>query len=168
MIYIFHIISLIIIASLQGTVMKSICIFGTSASLFVVYAVISSFLAEKTEGVLVSGIFGLTLDILIGRFIGVYTVLFVISSFFVSGIFEKILKEHKFYVCSGIVLFVTFFIEFFYYIIVFSLMGSLDIKSALLKIGIECLYNAFLSVPIYFIIKKCAGRLRSDKGEYIE
>lgn len=168
MIYIFHIICLIAAASLQGTLMKCISVFGVSASLFVCYAVCTSFLSEKTEGVLVSGIFGLTLDVLIGRFIGFYTILFVAVSFAVSGIFEKALKEQRFYVCGVIVFIVSFLIEFLYYVAAFLLIGKLNLKYAVLKILIESVYNGFFSVPIYFVIKKIGGKIRADKGEYIE
>lgn len=168
MVYIFHIAALIIISALQGTLMKQISVFGVCASLFLVYAVVVSFLSEKTEGVLVSGMFGLVLDIITGRFIGLYTILFVAAAFGVSGIFEKILKERKFFVCLGIVLCVSFVLELVYYLAAFTIIGAVDIKYAVLKIVIESVYNAALSVPIYFIAKKYTANMRADKGEYIE
>lgn len=168
MVYIFHVIWLIIAAALQGTLMKHMEIFGTCANLFLVYAATASFLSEKTEGVLVSGMFGLVLDIITGRFIGLYTVLFVAAAFGISGIFEKILKERKFFVCFGIVLCVSFVSELFYYLAAFTFLGAVNIKYALFKITVESVYNAALSSPMYFVIKKYTADMRADKGEYIE
>lgn len=166
--YMFHVIFLIIIACLQGTVCKALSVAGVSANLFIIYISIICFLAYKNEGIIAAGSYGLVLDILTARFIGVYTVLFIIAAFFILNLAEKVFKEPKFYICAITLFFVSVFINTFYYLIVFFVLHSIDISYAFFNIIVpEGIYDALLSIPLYFLIRRITEKFYSDKGEFI-
>lgn len=166
--YMFHVIFLLFIACFQGTLSDAVTIAGVSTNLFIIYISIISFLAYKTEGIIVAGAYGLALDILTARFEGVYTVLFIIIAFFIYNMAHKVFKEPKFYICALIVLFSSIFINTFYYLIVFLILHSVDIKYAIFKIILpEGFFDMVVSVPFYFLIRRITEHFYADKGEFI-
>jgi len=165
--YMFHVLFLFLSACMQGTFCKNFVIIGISPNLFLIYASIICLLSYRIEGVIVSGIFGFILDILTGRFVGLYTVMFIITGFFVSVLSEKIFNEPRFYVSAIITFCVSFFVNLFYYLIVFIALGDFNFKFAFNSIIFEGIYNAVLSIPVYFIIKRITRNFYADKGEYI-
>ena len=166
--YMFHVIFLLFIACLQGTVCDAFAIAGVSVNLFIIYISIICFLAYKIEGIIIAGAFGLVLDILTARFVGVYTVLFVIIAFFIYNMANKVFKEPKFYICAMIVMFASVFINTFYYLIVFLVLHSVNIKYAIFRIILpEGLFNAIISIPLYFLIRRITEHFYTDKGEFI-
>ena len=166
--YMFHILFLFILSCLQGTVGNTLSFFGVSANFFIIYVSVICFLAYKTEGIVTSAVFGFILDIITGRFIGIYTVLFIISAFFITTLSEKVFNEPRFYLSMLITLSVSVFINVFYYITTFLILGGFDFKFASKVILIEGIYDTLLSVPVYFILKRITQNFYSDKGEYIE
>ena len=166
--YFFYVLSIFLITVLQGTLFKGIEIFGVSANLFIIYACILCFFASKTDSITVSGIIGFLLDILTGRFVGLYTLLFVIAAFFVNLIHEKVLREPEFYICSLVVFLVSVLLNSLYYLIAFSSIESISVKTLLIVVFTEGLYDGVVSIPVYFILKRFKKYFYTDKGEYIE
>lgn len=166
--YMFHVIFLLFIACFQGTVCNYLAVAGVSINLFIIYISIICFLAYKNEGIITAGAYGLVLDILTERFVGAYTVLFVIVAFFIYTMASSVFKEPKFYICALIVLVSSLFINTFYYLIVFLALHSVDIKYAFFRIIIpEGIFDAIASVPFYFLIRRITMHFYADKGEFI-
>ena len=94
--------------------------------------------------------------------------LFMIAAFFVSTLSEKVFKEPKFYISMILTFIVSVFINFFYYLISFLILGSLDLVFALKVILIEAFYNSLITGVLYFLIKRITHNFYADKGEYIE
>lgn len=166
--YMFHILFLFISACLQGTVGSLIAFSGVSPNMFIVYMSVICFLAYKTEGVIVSAVFGFILDIISGRFIGVYTLIFLLASFFITTLSEKVFNEPRFYLSMLITFFVTILIDMLYYLVAFLVIGGADFGFAFRVTLIEAVYNMILCVPVYFLLKRITRNFYSDKGEYIE
>lgn len=166
--YMFHVIFLLIIACLQGTACNTFAIAGVSVNLFIIYVSIISFLADKKEGIIIAGAYGLVLDILVERFVGTYTVLFVIVAFFVYNMAKRVFKEPKYYICALVVLVASLFVNVFYYLIVFGILQSIDIGYAIFKIILpEAVLDCVVSVPVYFLIRHVTKNFYNDKGEFI-
>lgn len=164
--YMFHVVFLLFISCFQGTLCNSLSIAGVSVNLFIVYVSIICFLSYRFEGVITAGIYGLVLDILTERFLGVYTILFVIVAFFIYNMAYKVFKEPKFYICALIVLFVSVFVNLFYYLIVFLSLHSVDLKYAIFRIILpEGIFDALVSIPFYFLIRRITEHFYKDKGE---
>lgn len=166
--YMFHVLFLFISACVQGTLCDMGSIAGVAPNIFIIYTSIICFLAYKYEGIIVAGVFGFILDIITVKFIGIYTVLFMIAAFFVSTLSEKVFKEPKFYISMILTFIVSVFINFFYYLISFLILGGLNLVFALKVIFIEAFYNSIFTVILYFIIKHITRNFYADKGEYIE
>lgn len=166
--YMFHIIFLILFSCFQGTLTSLFSVFGIEPNLFIIYICIVSMLASRREAVTVSGVFGVILDILNGRYALFYTVLFIITAFFLCGLSEKVLKESKFYVCSLMVFFVTLFIDVVYYVIVFYLNEKLNLGYAFFRVIIpEGIYNGIVAILIYMLVKHITKNFYNNKGEFI-
>lgn len=166
--YMFHVIFMLLIACLQGTVCKTLSIAGVSVNLFIVYISVICFLAYKTEGIVTAGAYGLMLDILTSRFIGIYMVLFVIAAFLIYNLASRVFKEPKFYISALIVFVASVFINMFYYLISFLVLKDVNFGFAFLRIILpETLMDTIISVPFYFLLKHITKRFYTDKGEFI-
>ena len=163
--YLYHFLSLILCCCLQGTLLKEISILGVVPNLFIVNIAIICFLAYKSEAIIVSTVFGFFLDVLIGRYTGVYTVLFLLAAYFVSRLSEKVFSNPRFYILALITLIVSLLVNSFYYLCVSLFMNHYNFKFVVYVVLVEALYNAVLSIPVYFIVKRLTRTFYSDKGE---
>ncbi len=166
--YLFYLLCLFICGCLQGTLLNGISILGVTPNLFIVYISIICFLAYKLDGIIISAIFGFILDVLTARYIGVYTVLFLIAAYFVSSLSEKVFNEPRFYVQAIITFVVSVFVNSFYYLIVILMSNKYSFGYAVFVVFLEAVYNTAVSIPVYFIVKHITRGFYKDKGEYNE
>lgn len=166
--YLFYLLSLFICACFQGTLLNGISILGVTPNFFIIYVSIVCFLAYKHDGIIVSVIFGFILDVLTARYIGVYTVLFLIAAYFVSSLSEKVFNEPRFYVQAIITFVVSVFVNSLYYLIVFFITRNYSFGYSTYIVLLEAVYNTALSIPVYFIVKCITRGFYKDKGEYNE
>lgn len=166
--YLFHLLCLFICSCFQGTLLDGISLLGVTPNLFIIYISIICFLAYKIDGIIISAVFGFILDVLTARYIGVYTVLFLVAAYFVSSLSEKVFNEPRFYVLAVITFVVTVFINSFYYLIVFIITNKYSFGYAAYVVFLEAIYNTAVSIPVYFIVKHITRSFYKDKGEYNE
>lgn len=161
-----HSIFLLFFLIVQATWFEAIALFGIKPNLFIVYIVTLSCFCSKKEGAVTGFFFGLMLDFMIGKVIGLNAVLMLLMGLFIAYFCERVIRKNTVFIVMLIVLLASFFYELLYYIV--SFVGDLNFKAVFLKTLVpECIFNSIISIPIYGIIKKLSGRLWKDKGEVI-
>lgn len=164
--YVFHLIFLLLFAVIQPTWLEYTEVFGAKANLFLVYTVVVSCYCGKKEGAVTGFVFGLILDLFIGRIIGLNTVLMMILAFLTANFCEKVIRKNTLLITILIVAITIPVYELLYYTIAF--LGDLEFKTAFLRTLLpECLCCIIATIPLYWIVKKAAKTLWDDKGEGI-
>ncbi len=164
--YVFHMIFLLLFSAIQTTWIEGAEIFGAKVNLLLTYIIVMSCFCEKKEGLTVSLIFGLVLDLIVGRIIGINAVLMMILSYFIMTFCEKVIRKNTFGIIFLITLISTFLYELFYYIIAF--LGNLEFGAVFLKVLLpETLAGVIAAIPIYLILKWASRFLWQNKGDSI-
>lgn len=163
-----HGVFLLIFSILQATWLDCIEIFGIKPNLFLVYIIVICCFCGRVEGAAVGFAFGFVLDMLIGRTWGANALLGMLLGFFIANFCERVLSDSNFFITLALVLVGSLLYETFYYSVAFLRTENSSFLPQLIKIIIpECGYNLVASVPIYFIIKRFANLLYTDKGDLI-
>lgn len=159
---------LLVFSILQSTWLNSIAIFNVKPNLFLVYVIMICCFCSRIEGATLGFVFGFVLDILIGRFWGMNTVLGMIAGFFIAHLCERVLGNNNILIILLIVLIGSFVYEGIYYFVSYLFSENLNFKTAIFRIiFIESLYNAVAALPVYFLAARFIKRLYVDKGENI-
>ena len=159
---------LILIAVLQKTWLNCIEIMGVKPNLFLVYVLILSFFCSKTEATVLGLIYGFIMDVLIGKFLGLNTVMCGILGFFTAHFCDRMLSHKNVFVVALYAVAATVVYEFINYIVSFLILGGVDLIYAFKGvILIECVYNGIASMLIYPLLKKLTKYMYADKGEII-
>ena len=162
--YVFHIICLLILSVLQP-IIPPYC-FGIGPNLFLLYTLLVCCYCKKTEGLILGACFGLILDLINGRWIGLNLILMLATAFLINGFFANVIRNNTLLITMLLSVVVTFLYETLYYLVAF--FDDLHFGSVLLRVLLpECLSAAIAAIPMYFIIKKFAKTLWDDKGEGI-
>ncbi len=163
-----HGVFLLIFSILQATWLDCIEIFGIKPNLFLVYIIVICCFCGRAEGAAVGFAFGFALDMLIGRTWGANALLGMLLGFCIANFCERVLSDSNFFITLALVLVGSLLYETFYYSVAFLRTENSGFFSLLIKIIIpECGYNLVTSVPVYFIIKRFAKLLYTDKGDAI-
>lgn len=161
-----HGVFLVLLSVLQTTWLDGIAVWGIKPDLFVVYVTTIACFCGKREAAVSGVIFGIVLDILTGKLLGLNAVLLMLLGFTVAHFCDKVIRKSSVFIVMLITFIVSFFYELIYLLIAFA--GSLNIKAVFLRALLpECIYNAVAVAPFYWVIKKLARRLWTDKGEGI-
>lgn len=159
---------LLIFSILQATWLDCIEIFGIKPNLFLVYTVVVCCFCGRVEGGAIGFAAGFILDMLVGRIWGLNAVLGLILGFCIAHFYARIISNSSLFVTLILVLAASLLYETVYFFIAFLRAENVSFFSSLVKIVFpECVYNMAASVPLYFIIKRFAKFLYTDKGEMI-
>lgn len=157
---------LLLCSVLQATWLNYISVFDVKPNLFLVYIIVLSFFCTKMEGAVVGAIFGLVLDIIIGKIIGVNTVFSLLVGFTVALFCERIIRKNSVLITALSVMVITIVYESVYYLFAFLFAHGMGYWNALGGIILpECIFNAIVSIPVYYILRKLTQHLYADKGE---
>ena len=157
---------LLLCAVLQATWLNYITVFDVKPNLFLVYVIVISFFCGKTEGGIVGAIFGLVLDIIIGKIIGINMVLCLMAGFLVALFCERVIRKNSVFITMLSVVIITFVYESVYYLFSFLFVQGMGYANALINVILaESIYNGIVSAVIYYIFGKFAQKLYADKGE---
>jgi len=163
-----HGLFLLIISILQTTWFEYIQIFGVKPNLFLVYVLLLSFFCSKKESIILGCVFGLAVDILIGKFLGMNALMCAVAGFFTSYFCEKVLGSKNVLIVFVFTVVISVLYEFINYLFSFLMMGNVNFGYAFKNvIIIECLYNGVAVVLLYPLIKKITKFMYADKGEGI-
>ena len=152
----------------QATLVDCIEIFSVKPNLFLIYIVVVCTFCGKREGAILGAVFGLILDMLIGRFWGLNAVLMMLLGFLTSYFCDRVLRDNNILIVLLMVFIETLVYEGFYGAIYSLTMNGGNFFLILLRVVIpEGFYNVLACVPVYFLVKKMGKVLYSDKGETI-
>ena len=141
-------------------------LWGTSANIGIVLIVGIGLLSGKLPGSLVGGIYGLLLDILFGKSIGIYFCLYAITGF-ASGIFSKnVSKDNKWTFVYMTAAFTIVAELFTYLIFVMIYHYPFEIFSAIWMVAKETVYNMFLARILFKVLVGVGEMINRSKNSY--
>lgn len=160
-----HVIAIILLCTIQSTLLQYVKIFGVKPNLVLIYVVCVALLRGYTEGAIIGAFSGLFLDVLGGRSLGLYTLVGMYLGLAVGSINKRIFRENIL-----IVIFFTLIFSIAYEFSVF-LLGSflpsvfdrtvdpLNILYALKQIILpEAIYNSIISIFIFILVMRSNNR----------
>lgn len=148
---VFYAVWLVILAVFQPTLARGIEIWGIAPNLFLCFVVMAGFLRGKFEGAICGMVFGLVYDLLIGRMIGVSSLIYLYL-----GLGAGILSEHFFsggkrLAASATIAVGTLAAALVYYLARLMAAGDVGFVTALVRIALpEAVYNAGIGFLLAF------------------
>lgn len=151
---------------LQVNFFPHFLLFGVSANIGLVLIVGVGLLSDKLPGALVGGAYGLLMDILFGKSIGIYFIIYGLAGF-ASGFFNKnVSKDNKLTFVYMTAIY-TALVEMATYIIFMLIYGySFEIFPAVLMILKEVLYNMFLARILFGFLSWLGEIINKSKNSY--
>lgn len=92
---IFYAVWLVILIIIQPTVVQWISVFGISPDMFIVFVICAALLRGKTHGAVCGFVFGMVLDFMTGRMIGITAVLFMYAGFAAGVLKENFISSES-------------------------------------------------------------------------
>ena len=134
---------------------------GIKPNLFVIYIIFLGTFIGRKRGIIIGRIFGLYIDIINGRILGLTAIMFVLTAIF-SDIMNKNVSSDTKITMIFIIALGTFLYEFGYYILsIWKLSINVEMMQFMKIIMIEILFNSILTIILYPLIQK-VGILISD------
>lgn len=138
-----------IAAFFQSTLLEYIEIFNIRPNLLIVLMVTVSLLRSPVESATMALLLGLSMDVLMGKTLGWYALLFFMVSIPISLLNEKLYRD-KLLVLLTFTFGSSLIIEFLFYIIVFMFRGYEHLPFIFWTIIIpETVYNSVLILPLF-------------------
>ncbi|HHY64366.1 MAG TPA: rod shape-determining protein MreD [Clostridiaceae bacterium] len=141
-------------AFFQSSVLEHIEIFNIRPNLLIVLTVIVSLLRSPVESASMALLFGLTMDILMGKTLGWYALLLFLASIPISMINEKLYRD-KILVLLTFTFGASVAVEFLFFIIIFMFRSFEHLSFVFWTIIIpEAVYNSILILPLFKPVAK--------------
>lgn len=152
---VFYAVWLLILVIFQPTLVQSIGILGISPNIPLIFIVMTALLRGKKEGAICGAIFGFVFDVMIGRLIGVSSLLFMYIGALAGLVSENILSDTG-VIATAILIFVSNLIYASLYYIAYSMLwGDMGIITAVTRVILpESLYTAVFTMLFFFPIRK--------------
>lgn len=155
---IFYFIWLCLLTTLQPTLGRGIEIWGIAPNLFLCFIVLVGFFRGKTEGAICGCLFGLVYDILIGRMIGVNSLIYLYIGFGAGVLSEHLFGGSKRITASVATMVATLLSAVVYYFARRFLDGDISFWIAFFRVSFpEAIYNLvvcfLLSYPVVGMMK---------------
>ncbi len=158
---IFYAVWLLIAALLQPTVMRWIAIFGIGPNIFLIFVIATALICGKKAGAVCGLVFGLTLDMLVGRMIGVNALVFLYAGFFVGILCERFISGTGTLAAAVIMLSMSILCGIAYYIAYSMVWGDIGFFKALFRVVLpEALYTGVLGLLLFAPIRKSFRLIR--------
>ena len=147
-------ITFFIIYFLQVNFFNWFTIAGIKPNLFILFIVVLSMFINKKRGIIFGIIFGLFIDIINGRILGISAVCLASIAIF-SGVMNKNVSSDTKITMVLIVALSTFFYEFGYYIIsIWKLSINIEMFQFIKILFVETIFNSLLTIILYPHIQK--------------
>ena len=146
-------------AFLQSTLLEYMELFSVRPNLLLVLTVTIALLRSPGESALMGLLFGLTMDMLMGKTIGWYGLLFMLAAIPIAMVNEKLYKERPlvmmtFSMCA------TLAVETFFILIVFMFSGYRYVPYLFTTVILpEAVYNGFLILPFFITFRNLYNNL---------
>ncbi|MBQ6999345.1 MAG: rod shape-determining protein MreD [Clostridia bacterium] len=145
---------------LQTTLIGELTIFGIAPSLMLILVVCFSLMNDCIPSAVFAVVAGLLLDVSGGRIIGFNALLMMYLSIGVVFVGQEFFRETP-RAAAMLVAISTFAYEMIYFIFSLAIFGGAHFFYMIVRvILIECVYNAVLAIPVYFLVNKFL-RIRS-------
>ena len=156
------VLSFIIIYFLQANFFSWFTIAGVMPNLFVILFLFISLYGGLKVGIPISIMCGLYLDIIIGKTIGTYTIMFGIVAA-VGGLLDKrFSKDSKLTIMLMVMATTAIFEVGVYFYQSIRLSANVELISFIIKLIIEVIYNIILTIILYPLIKRAGYRLERE------
>lgn len=150
-----------ITAFCQSAILEYIEIFNIRPNILIVLMVIVALLRGTMESATMGLLFGLTMDILMGKTLGWYALLFFLVSIPISMINEKLYRE-KFLVLVTFTFSSTIIIETLFFLILFMFRGYSYLPYLFGTVIVpEAIYNSILILPLFKPVSQAYNLLDS-------
>ncbi|HHU90149.1 MAG TPA: rod shape-determining protein MreD [Clostridiaceae bacterium] len=148
-----------ITAFCQSTLLEYLEIFNVRPNILIVLMVIVALLRSTVESAAMGLLFGLTMDILMGKTLGWYALLFFLVSIPISMINDKLYRE-KFLVLITFAFSSTVLIETVFFLIIFMFRGYSYLPYLFGTVIVpEAIYNSILILPLFKPVSKAYNLL---------
>ena len=155
------ILTFFLIYFLQTNFFTWFTIAGVMPNLFIILVLFIGLYVKKKWGLKLGIIFGLYLDIVLGKNIGIYTVCFAGIGFLGEILSKNFSKDSRFIVTLMVIISTIIFETAVYILGVLRAGGELEIIPFLKILLIETLFNTLITIIIYPIIKKAGYYLEN-------
>mgnify|MGYP000403927875 CR=1 FL=1 len=146
-------------AFFQTTILGYIELFGVRTNVLMVLTVIAALLRTPIESAIMGCIFGLVMDVLLGKTLGWYALLFMLTAILIALVNEKLYRE-KLLVLLSFSFLATVLIETLFFLIVFLFRGYSDLPYFFSQvILIEAALNGILILPLFKPVMRLYNRL---------
>ena len=150
---------------IQSTLTEYVEIMGIRPNLLIVAAVCVALCRHDMESAFMGLLFGLGMDVLIGRALGWYAICLFLVCFCIGMVNSKLYKEN-FFIPMFFVFFSTMAVQMMVYFINYFLKGYQDMIFVATRLVFpESLYNAVFTIPAYPLIVRIYKKL--DRFDYI-
>ena len=162
---------IVIFAIMQTSMFAHMLILNSTPNLTLVFVCLLSYLRGNDEGLYYGLVGGLTLDIVIGRSLGFYGLMYM-GICFLIGFFPRQNLRDNFFIIMLIIIGAIFpFQLIIYWIKKISIYFAMGMTEFTVETGVEIvrhtlpttLYNCIVFIPVYFISKKLDRFLDKDK-----
>lgn len=148
------VILLILVAVFQSTILGYIEIYSVRPNIAIVMMVAVALLRKPVESATMGLLFGLIMDIIMGKTLGWYALLLFLASIPISLVNEKIYRE-KFLVLFTFSFCTTVAIETMFYLIMFLFKDYSHLPYIFANVILpEALYNSILILPLFRPVSK--------------
>lgn len=136
----------------KSTFLESIAIFNIMPNISLLTVVSFAIMRNETEGAVIGFFTGLLEDIIFGKVLGYYALVYMVIGYFCGKPFRDFYRENYLLPLALIVI-ATLSFEFVYYVSHFLFRGKLDLFYYFWRIMLPVVgYNAFLTLPVYRIL----------------
>jgi len=150
-----------IAAFCQSTLLEYFEIFNVRPNILIVLMVTVALLRSVVESAAMGLLFGLTMDILMGKTLGWYALLFFLVSIPISMINDKLYRE-KFLVLVTFTFSSTVIIETVFFLIIFMFKDYSHLPYLFGTVIVpEAIYNSILILPLFKPVSKAYNLLDS-------
>lgn len=156
--FLFYFIALAIVAIFQPTLMNGIEIFGVSPDLFIVFTVCSAMLRGGSNGAVCGFVFGLVLDMLTGRLIGINAVLYMYAGFLTGILNERYISTESSFANAVFVFASSLVCGVLYFTVYNGAWSDIRFFTAFLRTILpKAVYSAVVGFVLFVPLKKCFG-----------
>lgn len=152
---IFYAVWLLIAALLQPTVMRWMEIFGIGPNIFLIFVIAAALIRGKRAGAVCGLVFGLVLDMLVGRMIGVNALIFMYAGFLVGILCERFISGTESLTAAVIIFSMSLLCGIVYYIAYSMVWGDIGFFKGIFRVVLpEALYTGVLGLLLFAPIRK--------------
>ncbi len=159
--FLFYFIWLLIITVFQPTLVQWIGIFGTGPDLFLIFVICAAMLRGMWDGAICGFVFGLALDMIIGRMVGMNAVLYMYAGLLVGIVNGRYISSDSALTNAFFVFAASLICGILYYSAYNMVWGDLGfIKAFLRTILPKSVYSAALAFVLFVPVRKSFGLIK--------